>query len=185
MAEQFQNIKGLSDLQKFLDQLPVKLEKNVMRSALRAGMKQVEVQAKANAPVGKPNSVNARLYGGYAGALRDSIRLGTSARGGKVTAYVRAGGKNKRSRADVFYAHFVEFRTRAHVIAAKGKGWLAFAGLFVKRVDHPGTAPKPFMRPALDSQAVAAVNAAAKYMRDRLASKHGLDTSDVILEGDE
>lgn len=185
MAEQFQNVKGLSDLQKFLDQLPVKMEKNVMRGAMRAGMKHVETQAKSNAPVGKPNSVNARLYGGYAGALRDSIRLGTSARGGKVTAYVRAGGKNKRSRADVFYAHFVEFGTRAHTIAAKGKGWLAFAGVFVKKVSHPGTAPKPFMRPALDSQATTALNTMAVYIRDRLASKHGLDTADVKLEGDE
>lgn len=185
MAEQLQNVKGLSELQKFLDDMPVKMEKNIMRSAMRAGMKHVEQQAKAYAPVAKPNSVNARLYGGYAGALRDSIRLGTTARGGRVTGYVRAGGKSKRSRADVFYAHMVEFGTRAHAIAAKGKGWLAFGGIFAKRVNHPGTAPKPYMRPALDNKAAAALNSMAAYIRDRLSSKHGLDTSHVFLEGDE
>jgi hypothetical protein len=41
------------------------------------------------------------------------------------------------------------------------------------------------MRPALDAQASAAVVAAAEYMKDRLATKHGLDTSDVVIEGDE
>lgn len=179
------HIKGLAELQKFLDTLPIKMEKNVMRGALRSGAKLIEAQAKANAPVGAPNSVNARLYGGYAGALRDSIRTGTRAKNAKVMAYVRAGGKNRGSRADVFYANWVEFGTRAHTIAAKGKGWLSFGGIFAKSVDHPGTSPRPFMRPALDAKAVAAVNAAAEYIRDRLSRKHGLDTSAILLEGDE
>ena len=41
------------------------------------------------------------------------------------------------------------------------------------------------MRPALDSQATRAVVAAGEYIKRRLATKHGLDTSGVMIEGDE
>ncbi len=40
------NVRGLADLQKFLDQLPAKLETNVMRGALMAGLKPIEQDAK-------------------------------------------------------------------------------------------------------------------------------------------
>ena len=178
-------VKGLKELGQFLDQLPAKLEANVVRGALRNGAKVIETTAKANAPVGQPNQENVRLYGGYAGALRDSIRTGSRIKGGKVTAYVRAGGKSSRTKADVFYAHMVEFGTKAHFIHAKQGGWLSFSNVFAKQISHPGTTKRPFMRPALDTQAEAALNAAAKYMKARLASRHGLDTAGVKLEGDE
>jgi HK97 gp10 family phage protein len=184
MAE-LRNVKGLADLQKFLDRLPVKMEKNVMRSSMRQGANLIRNDAKARAPVGPPSQKNRRLYGGYAGALRDSIRVGTSARGGKVTAYIRAGGRNKKTGAAVFYAHFLEYGTKAHDIAAKIGGWLSFGGRFTKTVEHPGITARPYMRPAMDTQAQAAVQAMATHMRALLAKKHGLDTAHVKLDGDE
>ena len=39
------------------------------------------------------------------------------------------------------------------------------------------------MRPALDEQAQNAAYEAASYMKNRLATKHGIDTSDVDLDG--
>jgi HK97 gp10 family phage protein len=179
------NVKGLADLQKFLDRLPVKLERNVMRSSMRQGAKLIENDARARAPVGPPSQKNRRLYGGYAGALRDSIRVGTSARGGKVTAYIRAGGRNKKSGATVFYPHFLEYGTKAHDISARIAGWLSFGGRFTKAVEHPGITARPFMRPAMDTQAQASVQAMATHMRALLAKKHGLDTAHVKLDGDE
>jgi HK97 gp10 family phage protein len=179
------NVKGLADLQKFLDQLPVKLERNVMRSSMRQGAKLILNDAKARAPVGPPSAKNRRLYGGYAGALRDSIRVGTSGRRGKVTAYIRAGGRNKKTGATVFYAHFLEYGTKAHNIAAKVGGWLSFGGVFAKTVEHPGITARPFMRPALDTKGQAAVQAMAADMRAKLAKKHGLDTKHIQLDGDE
>ncbi len=177
-------VKGLDELQKFLDQLPAKVEKNVLRGALRAGAKPVLAAAKSGAPVGPPSGENARLYGGRAGALRDSLRISVNAKRGKVTASVKAGGSSKGG-PDVYYARFVEYGTRPHTIAAANKGFLAFAGGVYKSVEHPGARPKPFLRPALDTQAGAAVLAAGEYMKNRLATKHGLDTADITIEVEE
>ncbi len=160
------NVKGLDQLQAFLDQLPAKLEQNVMRGALRAGMKQAVLpQVKANVPV-------------KTGTLRDGLKLGTSARAGTVTAKITATGKH------AFIAPWLEFGVAAHQILAKKGGWLFFGGVFAKAVDHPGIQPRAFMRTALDAQAGAAVVAAAEYMKNRLATKNGLDTADITIEAD-
>ena len=153
------HVKGLSDLQKFLDTLPVKMERNVLRGAMRAGANVVKPVAQAK--------INSR-----SGELARSLKVRSSARGGKVTAMVYT---------RVFYAKFVEYGTKAHRIEA-GEGALAVGTGFAPSVEHPGSDPHPFMRPALDTQAGAAVVAAGEYIKRRLASKHGLDTADITIE---
>lgn len=153
------HIAGLKELQAFLDALPAKLERNVMRGALRAGAKVIQAQAIANVPV-------------KSGELRKSLKLRTGGRNGIVTASVRT---------KVFYAKFVEYGTASHAIRAKHGGKLLFGGTFRDSVHHPGTKPKSFLRPALDAKAGAAVIAAAEYMRNRLATKEGLDTADIQI----
>lgn len=178
------HVTGLIELQKFLDTLPAKLEANVMRGALKAGANVIKTQAKANAPVGPPSAENRRLYGGYMGALRDSIRVSTRTlrTQGIVMARVIAGGKNRKTGADVFYAHMIEFTgARPHTITRKGSGFLYLFGIFRKSVQHPGFQAKPFLRPALDRQAQNAVIAAAEYMKKRLATKEGLNTADIEI----
>lgn len=158
------HVTGLKELNAFLDQLAPKLARNVVRGSLRAGMKVVLPVAQRNI-----HSVS--------GELAKSLKLGTRAKGGVITASVKT---------RVFYAKFVEFGTKPHIIRAKGGGFLSFMGIFRKEIAHPGIAKnKAFMRPALDSQAQAAVIAAAEYMKKRLATKHGLDTADIVIEGDE
>lgn len=190
-------VKGLADLNKFLQQLPAKMEQNVMRGALRAGANVIKDEAKRLVPVSEPNSQNRRRYGFYAGTLRDSIRVSARVKDGRVTASVYAGGKTK-SGATVFYANWVEFGTAGHAIMAKqtnGKnaarrlnrsakrgGSLRIGGQFVGSVVmHPGSRARPFMRPALDGKAQAAVLAAADYIKKRLALKHGIDASSVEI----
>ena len=41
-------------------------------------------------------------------------------------------------------------------------------GLLREVVDHPGARPKPFMRPAFDGKAQAAIEAMAEYIRNRI-----------------
>ena len=160
-------VKGLSDLNKFLQQLPAKVEQSVLRGALRAGANVVMAEAKAN-----------DWFPVDSGQLRDGLKVSTSSRRGRVTAKVKATGKH------AFIAPWLEYGTAAHKITAKkGKG-LFFGGLFVKGVQHPGSRPKPFMRPALDGRAQDAVVAAAQYMKRRLATKNGLDTSSVEIEAE-
>jgi HK97 gp10 family phage protein len=158
-------VKGLRQLAEVLDQVPVKVEKNVLRGALRAGMNVVKPVAQANI-----HSVS--------GELARGLRVGTRARGGVVTSKLKATGPHARA------AHLVEYGTEAHEIQAKGKD-LKIGGAFVRSVQHPGARAKPWMRPALDRQANASVVAAAEYMKERLATKEGLDTSHIVIEGDE
>ena len=178
------HVKGLSELNKVLQSLPAKVEQNVLRGALRAGALVIEQEAKAQVPV-------------KTGTLRDSIKTRTKSKGGKVIAAIQAGGKSGKKGVmqaqsgrlyagwkQAFYAHMIEYGTAPHKITAKDGGWLSFGGVFAKSIEHPGIAPRPFMRPALDSRAHAAVLAAANYMKARLASKHGLDTADIQI-GDE
>lgn len=146
------HVSGLSELDKLLKELPAKIEGNIMRGAVRAGAKVMEERAKQAVPVDD-------------GDLRDSIKVTTRSRRGKVTASVRAGGKK------AFYAHMVEFGTARHFIKPRKRKSLFFAGLAREVVDHPGSAPKPFMRPALDNSQQEAVDAAAAYIRARLAKE--------------
>lgn len=161
-----ENIKGLAELEKFMDQLTPKIEANVARGALRAGMAVVKPVAVSNIHQ-------------VSGELAKGLKIGTRRRGALVTANLKATGKHRS------IAHLVEFGTQPHNITAKFGGMLSFLNILRKTVMHPGARPHPFMRPALDSQARNAVNATAEYMKTRLATKEGLDTSHVKLEGDE
>jgi HK97 gp10 family phage protein len=146
------HVSGLSELDKLLKELPAQVERNILRGAMRAGAKVFEGRAKQLVPV-------------RSGQLRDSIKVSTRSKRGRVSATVRAGGKK------AFYAHMVEFGTARHFIKPRKRKSLFFAGLAREVVDHPGSAPRPFMRPALDGGQAEAVNAAADYIRKRLAKE--------------
>lgn len=189
-------VKGLAELQRALDALPAKIEANIMRGALRAGAKVLADAAKAN-------------IHGDTGGLAKSVRVGTRVdkRLGRVAAYVRAGGKGTPG----WYAHIVERGSVAHWIAVREdarperktrrglrkvsintlnrmakRGSLVIGGHFVgASIAHPGAKAKPFMRPALDGNASAAVEGTREYIRKRLRDKHGIDVPEPLQEGDE
>lgn len=160
------NIGGGANLDALLQTLPAKMETNVMRSALRAGAAVYLAQVKQNIPVQQ-------------GYLRQSARITTrKSRDGQVSASVKVGNQL------AFYAHMVEFGTRAHIIAPK-RGALQIGGQFVAgAVEHPGARPHPFMRPAADEKFTAAVAAVQKKIRDRLRAQ-GLDVPDPPLPGED
>jgi hypothetical protein len=160
------HVKGLPELQRFLDETPVKFQRNVLRGALRAAMNVVKPVAQGNI-----HSVS--------GLLAKGLKVGTRLRGGIVTSNLRATGKH------AFLALWVEYGTGAHTITARVKRALALSiGAVVRHIRHPGSRPKPFMRPALDGQAMPATVAAGLYIRERL-TKSGLDAAHIRVEGDE
>lgn len=189
MATSGVKVTGLKELNEFMKQLPEKLQKNVMRGALRAGAKALEAEAKRGAAVD-------------AGDLRASIRISTRNQKGMVTASVKT---------DDFKAHWIEYGTAAHWISVDEKvrptrktrrgerviglktlnkmlarGSLQIGGQFVgSSVHHPGARARPFMRPALDNKGQEAIVAAGNYIKARLATKHGLNTSGVSVEAEE
>ena len=147
------NITGLSELQAQLDRLPANVEKKLLRGALRAGQKVVLEAAKANIRT---------ISGDLAASLRISTR---SRKNGLVSARVVAGAKK------VFYAHMVEFGTAQHYIKPKTRRSLFFAGINAEVIDHPGAKKHPFMRPAIDGAADAAMQAFANYLSGRITSE--------------
>lgn len=184
-------VRGLAALERALLALPDKLQRNVMRSALRAGAQVIRRQAQALVPVAPPTRRNAEAYGLKAGALRASIRVSARLRNGRAVAYVKAGGQRK---GDPFYARFVEYGTKPHLIAATGnpgkrasvatlnrriaKGALKIGDkLLGATVQHPGATPRPFMRPALARAARPAVVAVGQQIRARL-TKAGIEAPD-------
>jgi len=168
-------IKGGKQLDDLLQTLPLKLEKNILRGALGAGARVIMREAKALAPVGRPSNVSAKEYGGYPGALRDSIRVRSGfTKKGEAYASIKAGGTTKKG-ATVFWAHIVEFGARQHIIRPRAKKALNLGGTFVAgAVEHPGVRPQPFMRPAADTKMPEAVLTITKYIRRRF-EKEGID----------
>ena len=165
------HVKGLSDLAKALAEVSVKMEKNIMRGALRAGLRPIRDHARQGAAK-------------QSGALAKGLRVSTDSRKKVVYAKLRTSGKHD------YIARFIEFGTKRHWISSKSGKKLRIAGVSVEgkqfvtfkdRVDHPGGREMPFMRPALDAQSTAAINATADYIRGRL-TEQGINIPD---SGDE
>jgi HK97 gp10 family phage protein len=143
----------MEDLQRALDQLPPKIERNILRGALRAGAKVPQEKARTG-------------IHDVSGDLAKSVRVKTSARGGQVKAKVIAGDKK------AWYAYLVEMGTAAHFIKAMKAAALSFNGRVVEGVHHPGAKKHPFMRPALDASPQGVLAAAAAYIRKRLTKEN-------------
>lgn len=163
MADALQ-IQGLAALKKQLDTLPAKIEANVMRGAMRAGLRVIQQGAQAEMPV-------------RTGALAKSLRIRAKRRSvkyGWVRLELVAGNKT------AWYSHLVEYGTASYYtgsgrtvgkpyeIRPAGAKSLFFAGLARDLVVHPGAKPQPFMRPAFDKYAEPAMAAVVQYLQTRI-----------------
>lgn len=153
-------VKGLAEMHRTLQELPVKLERNILRSALVAGARVVANEAKAQVPKDT-------------GELARGIKVSSGTRRGRVTAKVKTTGPHG------FIAPWLEYGTGAHRIVAKDGGFLLVGGSFVKSVEHPGIKPRPFFRPAIDQKQMDAINTVAYRIKARM-TKEGLNTPDVV-----
>jgi HK97 gp10 family phage protein len=138
-------VKGLKELFDALEQVPAKLENNILRGAIRAGSKPIVEEARRRAPVLKSLDPR-RVFGALAKSIRArAVRM----RGGLLMGGVVAGGAATVGRgadkvqAEPFYARFVEFGT----------------------AKNP---PQAFLRPAVDTRVPAAIDATADYIRGRV-----------------
>jgi len=154
-------VKGLKELNDALDQFPEKLQRNVLRGAIRAALKIILDDAAARVSV-------------ISGLLKKSLRISVRIVDGNVVGTLKAGGGvnvktgDKKNRRVAFYAHMVEFGTAAHVIRAIRAKALSIGGYFARDISHPGAQEKPFMRPAIAAKTAAATEAFADYVRVRL-----------------
>ena len=163
-----------------------------MRAALRAGLKPVKLEVERTAPR-------------KTGKLAMSFKLSARIKFGTVRASLKV------KDFDGYKAMWSEYGTRPHLISVQDDEKKINYRLSAKRghkvlesmtavnrrvlqignnfigptVSHPGIVASPFMRPALDSKAQAALIAAGEYIKRRLATKHGLDTADINIELEE
>jgi HK97 gp10 family phage protein len=159
MAQRDESITGGRELDRLLQTLPVKMERNIMRGALRSGAKVVLDEVKQRIPEDT-------------GQLRASARITTRYRKGTVTASVKVGN------FVAWYAHLVEFGTRPHVIRPRNPGGaMRFGNVETRSVDHPGTRARPFMRPAADASLNEAIAAVTRRIRQKL-TQQGINTPD-------
>ena len=141
-------VHGADKLALRLKDLAPKLTEREVKRIMRGAGQEIVKRAKAN------------LTAVDTGLLRDSIGLVVRAprRGNRVVVVVGARGDaaftmvdsrtGKVMKRPTKYAHLVEFGTRPHRIVRKG---ISKSGRpWVQVIDHPGTDPRPFMRPAFD-----------------------------------
>jgi HK97 gp10 family phage protein len=133
----------------------------VARPAVREASGEIRKKMKALAPVDF-------------GLLKKSIK--NVMRTGKVGPYavigpahgfkqvVRMDGRNVAS-DPTKYAHLVEFGTQAHIIRPENAKALTIDANLASNAVHPGSRPRPFMRPAYDSVP------AFEIMRKRMAQE--------------
>ena len=158
-------VKGLDKFYRDLQSLPAKLEGRIVRGGLKVGAQALADKARPYAPR-------------KTGALRRSIKVTSSVKKGVANASAVSGDKS------AWYAHILEFGSGSHYegglkkskrkpykIKAKRKESLSINGKRVKSVIHPGIEPRRFMRDAFEKGSAAAIEAAADYMRKRIAKE--------------
>lgn len=162
-------LKGFSDLQKRLQELPGKLQRKVMAGAVKEASGVIKQAAQANAPIAAENIYRKAIHktGKKAGqhykaklapgTLKRSIGIRQKRKGVSQGQVVFQIGPSKKA----FYGQFVE---KGHVLRKKIKGPII------------GHVPAyPFLRPAIEQNAERAV----EVMRQRIAE--GLDR--IVAEG--
>jgi hypothetical protein len=158
------NVKGLAELQAMLNTLPAKMERNILRSALRQGANVVMRKARENITADGSEET---------GLMRKGIKVSTGGRKGSVIARVRATGPH------AYLANWIEHGVQPHSIA---KGAKVASGKGQDGKLHPGFNEKPFLRPALDTEMQAATIAVGNTIKARLLTKAGLNTPMIEVE---
>lgn len=182
-------LKGGKEMLAFLEAFPARLQKGAVRSALTAAAKPVRDQARANAP---------RKSGKMAKAIKTSRPR--VEQDGTVTVKVRMRGEHS------FLGTFHEYGVAPHFISAGDAGMsarlltkkgrregMASEGGAMKIGDkyvtgavlHPGFAPRPFLRPALDTKAQEAVRAFSDQLGKYLKDRTGFTAPAVMIEVEE
>lgn len=139
------DVKGLKELEQTLMALPQAVGQNTARAAMRQAAKPMAERARDLAPE-------------RSGQLKKSIRIGTKLNGRQVKL-LKELSPEQRSAVELYlgpsyakgdkgrHGHLVEFGTRPRKNGGKFKGTM-----------HPGTAPRPFLRPAFDAEGEATIN---------------------------
>lgn len=159
------SVRGKADVQRFIAQLPGEIERKLLRGAGRAGANVIAKEAKERC---------------ISSEVRGLIKVRVRSTESQVIAKVQVRGPG------AYIAPWIEYGTSPHFISVDDSqrdgrsvkrintemkaGSLVIGGQYVgTTVLHPGAKPHPFLRPALDTQASAAIKAAQGYINARVS----------------
>ena len=162
-------IKNMDALSRALQQFPLRVQQNAAKRAVRQGVNVLRDEARVRAPK-------------KSGKLAAAIKTTVSMRGNVTVGRVRLKGEH------AFLGRFIEYGVTPHFIRAGAKKGdqihngsgeaMKIGSQFVTgTILHPGSAPRPFMRPALDAKALEAADAVrgalAEWIRQGMpAARH-------------
>lgn len=129
-------VKGIPELVKALDGLPLAIKNDALRKAIPQAGEMVRSAIASAVPTGPYSR----------GRLRASIVFYATQVGGVPSGVVIP--NRKRGRAVGHHAHLVEYGTAPHQ-----------ASYYRHPYQHPGTAPQPFWHPAVDATEGRAIDA--------------------------
>lgn len=142
-----------------LETVKAELRQRLLQTAVNAGARVIRDEARTRVPVRTGLTRNAiRTFARRSGVGRHEVAASVGLRGGGKTGRVHIG-------------RFLEFGTSRHIIepktttAKKKEALLLSMGQVVRKVDHPGHAPRPFLRPAFDAKKQASLDAMAAALR--------------------
>jgi HK97 gp10 family phage protein len=162
-------VEGLKELEEKLKQLPQKLAKKYLASALKKGLEITQMREKALAHHGPPSEKQAKY-----GRLVDSIKIYQRTKnlcntGASIEFGLKPIKGKKPNYLGGWKAHFLEFGTRPHRIPKKGESVLRLpTGELYSHVKHPGAKAYPFINPAIDATWQRAVQKAQEVLEDKL-----------------
>lgn len=171
-------VKGVAELDRFLSALPKNMQKQAYRQALTAA---------ADPPLQRARS----LASSWSPKVAKAITKGSPRQNQDGTFSIRVYVDEKKP--DGFLGYFGEYGVKPHLIARTGPGEgkvairkaaegsgkvnlrpMKIGNRFISGiVHHPGHRAHPFMRPALDVEAAAALEAFATRIRAFLEKKTG------------
>lgn len=161
-------LNGMDQLGKTLSAFTADIQQNALEKMLKAGAQPIADEMASQAP--REHDIGPRRHDDV--HIGDSIviKVEHNPNGSDAEVYV---GPSKRVS---WKANWIEFGAHAHAIVTrmtramrkagdKGKKVLASPSqIFGTHVQHPGVNPKPFIRPALDVAAPAAIEAMKKSL---------------------
>jgi len=146
------NLKGDKELVAALKSIGDVTFRKVMRSATNAAMQPVLRSARSNAAsIGRHHTIAKSLIKKTKTYPRNNVVVTLV---GPDKDYVGENGHRP-----VKTAHLVELGTAAHVTRTTEQGLV---------VTHPGTPPRPFLRPALENNRTGVENALIKKVKERV-----------------
>lgn len=155
MADQLAKFTGIEEINQVLDALGKRIGGRYLRGVLTKAARPLVAAAKRH-------SSNADVTGETTKSI-GVVRVSAS----EKAATIKVGPRRSRPFKG-HTAHLQEYGTAPHTITAAPGKFLNVQGRPVKSVQHPGQAAQPFMRPAVDEQLPAVLEAIRTGLRDAL-----------------